>query len=251
MVISGEAYLGVNVLMDLMCLSAAGRLCHARARPARLLLASALGAGLSMAALRCWGARAAIYAVLPIALLMALTAFGPRGCPPGMAGLLLSGLTAAGLANALHRMGLNAWAAALCCLPALWYSLRLLLRWRSSAGGRAELRLLFAGGGVTLDGLVDSGNLLRDPVTALPVVVAPYAALRPHLPPGMRCGDLGTLPPGFRLIAVRTAAGSKMLMCFRPRGLYIRSGSVWRAAQAVVAVSPDMEGQKALLPPSL
>ena len=38
MVISGEAYLGVNVLMDLMCLSPAGRLCHARARPARLLL---------------------------------------------------------------------------------------------------------------------------------------------------------------------------------------------------------------------
>ena len=126
-----------------------------------------------------------------------------------------------------------------------------MLRWRSRAGERAELRLLFDTGGVTLDGLVDSGNLLRDPVTALPVVVAGYGALREHLPPGMECRDPATLPPGFRFICVRTAGGSRLLMCFRPRGLYIRSGAVWRAAQAVVAVSPALEGKRALLPPTL
>lgn len=251
MVIPGEWYIGVNLLMDLACLGAAGRLCGSRARAGRLLLASALGTGLSMAALACWGARAGIYAALPIALLMALTAFGARGCPRGTAGLLLSGLMAAGAANCLHGLGMNAWAAALCCAPGAWYGLRLLLRARSRAGERAELRLLFEGGGVTLDGLVDTGNLLRDPITALPVVVAAYDALRPHLPPGTVCGEIGTLPRGFRLISVRTAAGSQMLMCFRPRALYIRSGRVWRAVRAVVAVSDSLTGQRALLPPTL
>ena len=250
MVVSGELYIGVNLLMDLCCLMAAGRACQARARPGRLLLSAAAGTGLSMAALACWGIHAGVYAALPIALLMAFLAYGPRAFSRGAMGLMFSGLFTAGMAGYLNRLGLNAWAAALCCLPAVWYALRLLGRWRSRAGERAELRLLFDRGGVTLDGLVDSGNLLRDPVTALPVVVAPYGALRAHLPPGMECDDLSTLPRGFRLICVRTAAGSQMLMCFRPRALYIRCGRVWRAAHSVVAVSPQLQGSRALLPPT-
>ena len=251
MVIAGEWYIACNLLMDLLCLEAAARLTGRRARAGRLLLSAALGVGLSMAALACWGLRAGVYTALPLALLMALLAFGPRGCPKGAAGLMLGGLMAAGMAGYLNRLGLSGWAAALCCMPALSASLRLLLRWRSRAGERAELRLLFPRGGVTLDGLIDSGNLLRDPVTALPVVVAAYDALREHLPPGVACRDLATLPRGFRLIAVRTAAGSRLLMCFRPRALYIRRGRVWQAAQAVVAVSPELSGRKAIVPPTI
>ena len=251
MVLSGEAYIAANLLADLACLTAAQRLCGARASPGRLLLGAAAGTGLSMAALACWGVRAGVYAALPLALLMALLAFGPRQCPRGTAGLLGAGLLAAGGAAYLNRLGLAPWAAALCCLPLGCAALRLLLRARFQAGGRRELRLLFDGGGVTLDGLIDSGNLLRDPVTALPVVVAAYGALQPYLPEGMRCGDLSTLPPGYRLICVRTAAGSQMLMCFRPRGLYMRTGRVWSAAQAVVAVSPALRGNRALVPPAL
>ena len=251
MVISGEVYIGVNLLMDLCCLAAAGRVCQVRAQPGRLLLSAAAGTGLSMAALGCWGVHAGVFAALPIALLMALLAFGLRAFSQGVTGLLISGLFTAGIASYLSGLGLNVWAAALCCLPAAWYALRLLLRWRSRAGERTELRLLFERGGVTLDGFIDSGNLLRDPITALPVVVAPYGALREHLPPDMECENLSTLPQGFRLICVRTAAGSQMLMCFRPRGLYIRCGRVWRAAQAVVAVSPRLRGRCALLPPTI
>jgi len=251
MVIPGEWYISVNMLMDLLCLAAARQLCGARARAGRLLLAAALGTGLSMPVLALGGVRAGIYAALPLALLMALLAFGPRGVPRGASGLMLFGLLAAGIAGYLDRLGLRAWAAAAACVPATWFSLRLLARWRSRTGERAELRVLFRDGGVTLEGMVDSGNLLRDPVTSLPVVVASYAALQRHLPPDMICEDPGTLPRGFRLIAVRTAGGSGLMMCFRPRGLYIRSGRVWRAAQAVVAVSPALEGKRALLPPTL
>ena len=251
MVIAGERYICANLLMDMLCLLFAALLSGLRARPRRLLLAAMLGTALSMAALACWGARAGIYAALPVALLMALIAFGPRGLPQGSMLLLVVGTLAAGLANYLFRLGLTRAAAVACCAPMIWFSLRLLLRWRSRAGERAELRLLFADGGVTLDGMVDSGNLLHDPVTALPVVVAPYGALRAHLPPSMVCDDLDTLPRGFRLICVRTAGGSRLLMCFRPRALYIRSGRVWRATQAMVAVSPALSGRRALLPPAV
>jgi len=251
MVIAGEWYLCVNLLMDLLCLAAVRQLCGSRARPLRLLLAALLGTGLSAAVLAGWGVRAGTYAALPLAVLMALTAFGIRGCPEGTASLLLAGLTTAGLAECLSRLGLRLGAALLCCLPALGALVRMVRRWRSRAGERAELRLLFEAGGVTLDGMVDTGNLLRDPVTALPVVVAPYAALRQYLPDGTSCGDWRTLPRGFRLICVQTAAGSRMMMCFRPRALYMRCGRVWHAVQAVVAISPALQGRRALLPPAL
>ena len=251
MVIPGEWYMGVSLLMDILCLTLAQRLQGCRARPGRILLSACVGTGLSMGTLALWGLRAGVFAALPIGLLMALLAFGPRACGQGTAGLLLMGLMAAALAGYLHRLGAHMWAAGLACAPAVWFSGRLLLRWRSRAGERAELRLLFEGGGVTLDGMVDTGNLLRDPVTALPVVVASYAALQRHLPRGMRCEDVSTLPRGFRLISVQTAGGSRLLMCFRPRGLYIRSGRVWHAVQATVAVSPSLSGRRALLPPGV
>ena len=251
MVIAGEWYVGINVLMDMACLAAAGRLCHLPCRPGRLAAAACAGTASSMAVLRCWGSRAGVFAALPIAALMALLAFGKRGCPRGMTGLMLWGVLTGGAASYLNRLGLNRWAAALCCLPAAAFALRLLLRETSRAGCRADVRLLMPGGGVTLDGLVDTGNLLRDPVTALPVVVAPGAALTPLLPPGTDCRNPDTLPPGFRLICLRTAAGSRLAMCFRPRGLYIRQGRVWQAAQAVVALSPELEGARALLPRDL
>lgn len=251
MVIAGEWYAGISLLMDTACLTAAGRLCGLPLRPGRVLLGAGAGTAAAMAVLACWGSRAGVYAALPIAALMALLTFGPRRCPRGMGALMLGGLLTGGAACYLNRLGLRVTAAALCCLPAGAFALRQLLREVSRAGLRADVRLLLQEGGVTLDGLVDSGNLLRDPITALPVVVASGAALAAHLPPGTDCMDPGTLPPGYRLILVRTAAGSRLMMCFRPRGLYIRRGRVWRAAEAVVAISAELEGARALLPASL
>lgn len=250
-VIAGETYLLINWLMDALCLIAAMRLCSLRARAGRIVLSALAGALLSMAALRMWGVRAGIYAVLPIGVLMALLAFGGRRMPSGLMPLLVAALLSAGLAQYLHMLGLSVPATALGCAPALLYAVHQLLKWQSRAGERAEIRLIFDSGGVSLDGLVDSGNCLRDPVTELPVVVVAYQAVREHMPQGMRCEEISTLPRGFRLICVRTAAGQRLLMCFRPRGLYVRDGRVWRAADAVVAVSPALQGRRALLPPTL
>ena len=81
MVVIGEEYLLMNLLMDTLCLTAAMRLSSLRARPGRVLLSALAGALLSMIALSLWGLRASAYAALPIAVLMALLAyaFGAMG----------------------------------------------------------------------------------------------------------------------------------------------------------------------------
>lgn len=251
MVIAGEWYIAMNLLLDLCCLIAASRLCRKRASPSRLIVSAALGTLLSMTVLAFWGTRAGVFAALPIAALMALCAFGARQAPEGTMQLFVMAFFASGLSTLMQHLGLSLTAAIIACIPAIVYAGQLLARWRSRAGERKDVRLLFDTGGVTLDGMVDTGNLLRDPVTSLPVVVASYAALRAHLPQGMVCEDLQTLPRGFRLIGARTANGITLLMCFRPRGIYIRTGCIWRKTQAVVAVSPHLSGRRALLPPTL
>jgi len=249
--ISGEWFVCANLLMDAVCLRAVSRLCGRPVRAGRMILSSLLGTVCAMAAMVFWGYRAAVYAALPVAALMALIAFGRRGTPRGMPRLLLLALLTSGLAHVLHGQGLPGAAVILSLLPATAFFLHSLQASRMQTGERAEIRILFDKGGVSLCGIWDTGNMLRDPVTALPVVVVPYEAVRDFLPPGIDLTRFETLPRGFRLISVHTAGGNMLLMCFRPRALYLRRERVWRAFSAVVAVSGALPGDRALLPASI
>lgn len=249
--IVGEWFICANVLLDAACLHAIARTSGRHVRAGRMIGSSLLGTLCAMAAMACWGYRTAVYAALPIAALMALLTFGVKGTPDGMARLLVLALMAGGAANLLHGFGWHGVAVILALLPGVEFFVRMLQKWRSRAGERAEIKLFFDQGGVALDGIVDSGNMLRDPVTALPVVVVSFQAVQAHLPRGTVLGCYDTLPRGYRLISVHTAAGSALLMCFRPRALYIRHGRVWRAADAVIAVTDALEGRRALLPSTM
>ena len=249
--IVGEWFVCANVLLDAACLHAVARSGGRRIRAGRIVLSSCLGTACAMASMIFWGYRAAVYAALPIAALMALLAFGAQGITDGMSRLMFLALAAAGAARVMHDLRWHALAVVLALLPGVMYFVRLLMKWRSHAGERAEIKLFFENGGVALDGIVDSGNMLRDPVTALPVVVVSFQAVQPLLPGGVVLDRYDTLPRGYRLISVHTAAGTALLMCFRPRALYVRHGRVWRAAEAVIAVSGALEGRRALLPPTM
>ncbi|MGN0747225.1 MAG: sigma-E processing peptidase SpoIIGA [Aristaeellaceae bacterium] len=101
---------------------------------------------------------------------------------------------------------------------------------------------------ITLTALVDSGNLLRDPLTGLPVIVLSRRCARKltSLPAP------GQLLPGMRLISVRTAAGPALMAIFRPRRIRVLSGSAWHEVRAVAGLSPDgYDGVQALLPACL
>lgn len=96
-----------------------------------------------------------------------------------------------------------------------------------------------------LTALVDSGNLLRDPVTHLPVIVISRQAAS-RLCPG------GTFFPGMRLISVRTVGGSSLMPVFRPQSVRLLQAHGWQAAEAVIGLSPDgYSGFQALVPASV
>ena len=100
----------------------------------------------------------------------------------------------------------------------------------------------------TLSAMVDSGNLLRDAVTGLPVIVCSPKALAELLPP-MQAGEL---PSGFRYLSARTASGAALLPCFRPDRVRLRTARGYEDAEALVALAVNgYNGFQALVPASL
>ena len=68
--------------------------------------------------------------------------------------------------------------------------------------------------------LVDSGNLLCDPLSGDPVLILPRNTFRrlTHLP------EDSTLLPGMRLLRARTASGITLMIVLRPDGIFLLSG---------------------------
>lgn len=247
--VSGCLYALEQFACALSLLTASGLACGLRRlHPARLMLLAALAslactlcAVLALAWLR--------WVLLPLTLLLPLTAWpgAPRALRRRLpaASLLLS-LAMAGFVRLMHSLSLPASLALLaaCCLTPLL------------SGGAprpspiccATVELMHQGHIVTLTALVDTGNLLRDPLTGLPVIVVSRQAARKltSLPAP------GQLLPGMRLISVRTAAGSALMAIFRPQLVRVLSGQTWREVRAMVGLSPDgYEGAQALLPACL
>lgn len=102
---------------------------------------------------------------------------------------------------------------------------------------------------VILPAMLDSGNLLRDPLTSLPVMVISLRAARALFPEHPGLGNLEELPMGFRLLSVRTAAGRGLWPIFRPDGCRLYLDGKVREAKVMVAVAgPAYEGVQALVP---
>jgi len=101
---------------------------------------------------------------------------------------------------------------------------------------------------LTLTALIDSGNLLRDPVTGLPVIViSRRAAMRLVQLPGE-----GKVVYPFRLLTVRTVNGTGMMTVFHPDSVCLLLPGGWVRAEALLGVSPEgYDGFQALVPASL
>lgn len=101
---------------------------------------------------------------------------------------------------------------------------------------------------LTLTALIDSGNLLRDSVSGLPVVVVSRRAAERliQLPPK------GKLTYPFRLMTVRTISGTALMTVFHPDSVCIQTGSGWQRVETLLGVSPEgYDGFQALVPASL
>lgn len=101
---------------------------------------------------------------------------------------------------------------------------------------------------VTLAALTDSGNLLQDPLTRLPVIVCARKAIAPLFPQA----STEPYPTGMRLISVRTVAGTALMPLFRPDSLQLRIHGAWQDCSAVIGLAPcDYRGCQAIVPSSL
>lgn len=101
---------------------------------------------------------------------------------------------------------------------------------------------------LTLTALIDSGNLLRDGVTGLPVIVISRRA-------AMRLVQLptrGRLAYPFRLLTVRTISGTSMMTVFHPDSVCLLRSEGWMRVETLLGVSPEgYDGFQALVPASL
>ena len=245
----GEAWLIINGWMDYLCLLLTAGLAGRRFPLLRGALGAAAGALYALAA----GLGGPVLRGLPAlgaaALLMAVIAFGKAG-PRLWPLVLTAGMFLSGLADFLLRERVGALPGLLLCgLMALGLC-AMAKRGRMIRRRTYRLRLTLQHRTVRLPALRDSGNLLVDRPTGLPVIVAPEKPLRPLMPKGVKAGDLATLPPGWRLARVRTAAGEACLMCFRPDEAALIHGRRAYPLRAAVAVSA-FSSPRALLPEAI
>ncbi len=137
-------------------------------------------------------------------------------------------------------------AVALCCAALL--ILPRLARWQNAGPHVSTVEICLGDKRVRLTALVDSGNLLRDTLTGLPVIVISRRSAGKLMPlPGA-----GEICPGMRLLSVRTIAGTTLMPVFRPELVRLQCGGSWRAARALIGLSPDgYDGFQALVPAML
>lgn len=217
-----ERFFAVNLLMDLPLLAIVARSLNAL-RWRNLLAATALA--LLYGALA--AARPAPWRTLPCQLLAlvptSLALVGRRRLRRlGEAMLLLAagGLIASGWAAALQ---LRSVPQALGACPGL--AALLCTRRRVRERWETELILTYSGRTARFPALIDTGNLLREPLSGLPVLI-------------VEARLLGDLPPlsGCRTVRYGGVGGSGALRCFLPEAIWCGSR---RMPDAWVALSPS------------
>lgn len=254
MVVSGELFFLINWSCNYFSLWGAARLMHLRLTW-RLILAAAIGALYAiiaylpgLAVLQTWPS------LILSALIMAWGSFpflSLSQCLRATSQVFLTGLCLSGTAGLMWQQGMPALLSLPLSAVAVIF-IALMLRPPATPSNRhAQVEITYKGIVLTLSAMVDSGNLLADPVTGFPVVVCSRRALLP-LVPFTAVNDPEYLPMGFRLISVHTCAGRGMMLCFRPDDLRLDLGREWKSCQAVVAIAPEpYQGMQALVPESL
>ncbi len=247
-----DLYFLINFSMDLLCLLLSAALLHRRLRRWRAVVGAAVGGAYAvMSLLLSMGGVLTLMLDLAAAVVITLVAFRERGWSLwsllrvalvfAITSMMLGGVMTA-LYSLLNRLdlpfdalqgdGLSVWTFALLTAVASVATL---------GGGRffglsrktrtVTLQLTLFGRHLTLHAMVDTGNLLRDPVSGRAVIVCDRARVCSALPPALdaayRSGDftaclgshefVGRLRP----IPTRTANGASLLFALVPESLTV------------------------------
>ena len=268
--------------MDLLCLMITASLLHRRVNRLRALLAAAVGGAYAAGALLLglsgfWG----FLTDTLIALALCAITFHTKQSSPWrtlkcLPILLLSSMTLGGIMTALYHLlnrlhlpleslqgdGLSVWIFALVTAVSGVATLHGgHFRRRAQKTESITLQLTVFQKSITLHAMLDSGNLLRDPVSGRGVIVADLNRLAPILPPALfnacRTGKadawLSTHAEAriTRLIPASGATGSRMLIAIIPEALSITKAKETYAADYLIAPTPlgeHAQGFDAIIP---
>ena len=273
----------VNFCMDFQCLFLTAKLLHRPFFLKRAMLFSAAGAlyacavlfanvsgplafaaDLAVCALMCTGAlwqkeEAVRRMLLPFALYFGVS-LAVGGVISGM-GALLSRLSLPAVGGGeLSSAGFFLLAALGGVLTFFWGR----LCQRRARGKRVSLKLELDGRQLTVQGMVDTANLLRDPISGRSVVLLQKTATVSLFPDVLLAAledhDAVTALPGalarrVRLIPAETAVGDGLLLAIAPDAAYLDAGQGAVAVDVLLAPITLNCGQDpecaALLPPDL
>ena len=262
-----DLYILINFGMDMICLTITATLLHCRIKRLRLFLAALTGGLYALFSLL-WGMgglAGILLDCLAAAGLCAIAFLEKRTTLSRILRLtgvyLLTSVLLGGAMTALYSLlnrlelpfdqvegdGISVWTFALLTTVAGFFTLRG-GKWFGMAKRTQAVTVtatLF-GKEVTLRALVDSGNLLKDPITGKSVIVAEEKKLREILPPALQAANGWEhaallsdyeLARQIRLIPTHTATGSRVLPAVIPSSLTVTCGKDTYAADYLIALS--------------
>ncbi len=267
-IVYGDVLFVINLGMDYLSLYLAGSLLRLRKRQARLLVAASIGAVYAVVSLFAVGnSVVALLIHAAVTLLMFYTAYGRAKLFCGAAVFYAVGFMLGGAVTALYEMlgdkrhivsrgdvgriapEVNVGTIAL--LAAVAAALTLVVgRFRAKTPRNVDVTVTLCGKSLTLEGLVDSGNLLTEPLSGRAVVIVGESDMRRLLDDGCDVSRPETLPEVYarrlRLIPATSVTGSRLLSGFVCDALTV--GGIER--ECVVAVGETNEG-RVIVPESL
>ena len=277
-----DLYFLINFSMDLLGLFLAAKLLSYRVHPARCVLASAFGAlyacvellaipsgiaGFLLDAFAC-----AVMAAVAIKRRGNLRQVGAFAVVYTAVSILLGGAMTA-LFSLLNKLeldkilgesevsdGISVWLFAL--LAAISGVLSFLggrIFKKKSARKQGRVRVTYGTRSVTFNALCDSGNLLREPISSKPCIVADLKLINDIFAPHSarlikegRISELDTSDAGrIRVIPARTVSGDGLLYALRADSVLVDMGKGWCEVDAYVAFSSVELGEnetRALIP---
>lgn len=244
----------INFSMDFLCLFLTARILRRRLRMIPALLASILGGLYSVIALFINTSKLlSVLTDIAVCSAMCTICFAARkqktrqylyaiciylACAATLGGIMTA------LFNMLNKLNLeinsggdniSSWLFLLLALVSGFAAVRgtNFLR-RMPSGKTADAEIIFDGKHLTLHGMTDTGNILRDPASGKSVIITDVRATLPILPDAVRqavvSGDvehLGNLPPNYsgriRLIPSETISGRRLLIGLVPDKILIHN----------------------------